>query len=183
MIGFDWVIAVIFLISIFVGIWRGFLKESLSLIAWILAYYFAKTYDLDAGELINSYIQIPNQMFRVWAGFALIFIVVLFSLNVINYFILKVFARKPVAGVDRILGIGFAAVRAGAIVVVVLFFLRSAGFGESEWWKSSNFIVHFVPYVDYFEESLLPEQWRSDTGNGETLQGRAVDKAIDANLK
>lgn len=181
MIGFDWIIAVIFVVSILIGIWRGFLKESLSLIAWILAYYFAKTYDLEVGALISNHIfEMPSPIFRAWSGFALIFILVLFGLTVVNYIILRIFARKPVKGIDRILGIGFAAVRAAAIVVLVLFFLRGLGFGESDWWKGSNLIVHFIPYVDYFENSILPEQWRTDAGNGDTLQKMAVDKVIDS---
>jgi len=64
MSGFDWIIAAIFLVSILVGIMRGFIKESLSIISWIVAIWLAFTFCAHAGDFLNQYINIPNLKFR-----------------------------------------------------------------------------------------------------------------------
>ncbi|MFT6409099.1 MAG: membrane protein required for colicin V production, partial [Arenicella sp.] len=117
--GFDWIIAAIFVVSILVGIFRGFIKESLSLISWILAIWLAFNYCGQAGEFIHQYINIPAPKFREWAGFALVFIATLFIFSVISYIITKIFVRGPIKGVDRVLGLGFGALRGAAIVVAL----------------------------------------------------------------
>ena len=70
MSGFDWIIAAIFLISILVGILRGFVKEILSLTSWILAFWLGNRFCHEAGEFLSGFINIPAEAFRIGAGFA-----------------------------------------------------------------------------------------------------------------
>ena len=177
--GFDWIIAAVLLVSVLVGVMRGFLKEALSLISWIMAVWLATTFSVEAGELVNQFIHIPNPKFRMTAGFALIFIGTLFAFAVISYLLIKIFLRGPIKGVDRVLGIGFGALRGAAIVVAVLIVARAAGFEDSEWWQNSAHIAKFEPFMEY-AESLMPEDWRTELESEQTLQERAVDEVIKA---
>jgi membrane protein required for colicin V production len=177
--GFDWIIAAILLVSILVGVMRGFIKESLSLISWILAVWLATTFSVEAGEFINQFIHIPNPKFRMTAGFALIFIGTLFAFAVISYVVIKIFVRGPIKGVDRVLGIGFGALRGAAIIVALLIFTRAAGFESSDWWANSVHIAKFEPLMEY-AESLMPDDWRTELESEQSLQERAVDKVIKA---
>lgn len=177
--GFDWIIAAVLLVSMLVGLFRGFLKEALSLISWIMAVWLATTFSVEAGEFINQFIHIPNPKFRMTAGFALIFLTTLFTFAVISYVLIKIFVRGPIKSVDRVLGIGFGVLRGGAIVVAVLIVARAAGFEDSDWWQNSMHIAKFEPFIEY-AESLMPEGWRTELESEQTLQERVVDEAIKA---
>lgn len=178
MSGFDWIIAAVFLVSTLVGIMRGFIKESLSIISWILAIWLAATFCVEAGEFLSNYIDIPNLKFRKWAGFALIFIGTLFLFAIITFVITKFFVRGPIKGTDRVLGIGFGALRAAAIIVAVIIVSRGMGMQDSDWWKNSNFLPRFVPFADSVE-SLMPADWQSNSPSGETLQEKALKKTLE----
>ncbi len=175
--GFDWIIASIFLVSILVGIFRGFIKESLSLISWILAIWLAFNFCTQAGEFIHQYINIPAPKFREWAGFALVFIATLFLFSVITYIITKVFVRGPIKGVDRVLGLGFGALRGAAIVVALLVVAKGFGMESSEWWQNSLHISKFEPFIQTVEE-MFPDSGLTPSEEGGDLKQKAAEQAI-----
>lgn len=160
--GFDWIIAAVLVVSILVGIFRGFIKESLSLISWILAIWLAFNFCTQAGEFIHQYINIPSPKFREWAGFAAVFISTLFIFSVIAYVVAKIFVRGPIKGVDRVLGLAFGGLRGVAIVVALLVVARGFGLESSDWWQNSQHVGKFEPFIktvdDLFPNSGLTPQ-------------------------
>lgn len=177
--GFDWIIAAIFLVSILVGVFRGFIKEALSLTSWIVSIWLAFTFCAQAGEFISQSIyHIPTPKFREWAGFALIFIGSLFLFAVISYAITKIFVKGPIKGVDRVLGVGFGAVRAAAIIVALLVVARGFGLNTSDWWSNSQHIAKFEPMMGYVE-GLFPEKWQSQSDAQKDVNKVILDTAID----
>jgi len=176
--GFDWIIAAVLLVSILVGVFRGFIKESLSLISWILAIWLAFNFCSQAGEFLNQYINIPPQ-FREWAGFALVFISALFIFSIITYVITKIFVRGPIKGVDRVLGIGFGALRGVAIVVALLVVAKGFDLESSDWWQNSKHVDKFEPLIKVAEE-LFPESALSPIEDAAELKQKATEEAIKA---
>ncbi|MFT6098728.1 MAG: membrane protein required for colicin V production [Arenicella sp.] len=182
--GFDWIIAAILVVSILVGIFRGFIKESLSLISWILAIWLAFNFCTQAGEFIHQYINIPAPKFREWAGFASVFISTLFVFSIISYIITKIFVRGPIKGVDRVLGLGFGGLRGVAIVVAVLVVAKGFGMETSEWWQNSQQIRKFEPFVKTVEElfpdsGLTPEE--DDGDFTQTASEQAIKALVEVN--
>ncbi len=175
--GFDWIIAAVLLVSILVGIFRGFIKESLSLISWILAIWLAFNFCGQAGELIHQYINIPAPKFREWAGFAFVFISTLLIFSVITYVITKIFVRGPIKGVDRVLGLGFGALRGVAIVVAVLVVAKGFGLDSSDWWGNSQHIAKFEPFIHTVEE-LFPNSGLTPNEDGGGLTEKATEQAL-----
>ena len=160
MTGIDLVIIIIFVVSILVGVMRGFIRESLSIASWILAIWLALTFSTQAGDFIGSYFTIPAAGFRAGAGFAVVFIGTLFVFSVISWVITKILVKGPIKGTDRVLGIGFGAVRAAAIVVAIMLVLRGLGMANSEWWQQSSGIAYLEPLANHVEK-MLPEQLQS----------------------
>jgi len=176
--GFDWVIAAILLVSVVVGVMRGFIKEALSLASWVVALWLGITFCHEAGDFIASYINIPADVFRVSAGFALIFIVTLFVFAIITFVITKLFVHGPIKGTDRVLGIAFGAVRAGAIVVAIILVTRGMGLDNSGWWQNSQYLPRFIPVADYIEP-LLPKQLQSKPSEQDSLEQQVIKQAIE----
>ena len=175
--GFDWIIAAILVVSILVGIFRGFIKESLSLISWILAIWLAFNYCSEAGEFIHQYINIPAPNFRERAGFALVFITTLFIFSVVSYIITKIFVRGPIKGVDRVLGLGFGALRGAAIVVALLVVARGFGLETSDWWQNSQYLAKFEPFMETVE-TLFPDSGLTTGEEGGDLKQKVTDHAL-----
>lgn len=161
--GFDWIIATILIVSMLVGFIRGFIEEALSLIAWIVAIWLALTYYVEAGEMIHQYVNIPAPLFRGWAGFAMIFISSLIVFGLLTWLIMKIFVPGRANIGDRILGIGFGAVRGTAIVVALLVVAKGFGMESSDWWQNSKHLAKFEPLTKVVEQifpnaGLTPEE-------------------------
>ena len=179
--GFDVVIAAIFVVSILVGVMRGFIKEALSVTSWIVAIWLGSIFCAEAGDFIAQYFNIPNQTFRVWAGFTLIFVVTLFLFAFISWVIIKLLVRGPIKATDRILGIASGAARAALIVAAILMVARGVGQEESDWWNNSQYIGKFIPIVDFIEPLIfdnLPEGVDTETPIQEQLQQKVLDGAL-----
>ncbi|GHA00759.1 bacteriocin production protein [Arenicella chitinivorans] len=174
--GFDWIIAVVFLISVLIGAMRGFAKEALSLAAWIVSIWLAFTFCSEAGEFVNQYVRIPNPTFRDWAGFAVIFLGGLIAFELASYLIIKLLIRGPVRGVDHVLGIGFGALRAAAIVVAFVIVGRGFALEDSGWWQNSRHIGYFEMMADSIEP-LFPESWRVQTEEAVDQSKAVIDVA------
>ena len=160
MTGVDLVLALIFAVSILVGVMRGFIKEALSIISWIMAIWLGLTFCHEAGELLGRYVKIPAESFRTWAGFAAVFVGTLFVFSIINFMLTKLLVRGPIKGTDRVLGIGFGFARAIAIVVALIIVGRGMGMSTADWWSNSKGLKQLAPVADYVEE-LLPTRLQS----------------------
>jgi len=183
MSGLDIVIAAVFVVSILIGIMRGFVKEFLSIVSWIMAIWLAITFCVQGGEFIAQYIDIPNQKFRTWAGFSAIFIITLFVFAVISFVLAKLFANGAVKGTDRMLGIGFGALRAAAIIVAVVLVGRGLALENNEWWTGSKFLPYFEPTAAYVE-TILPEGWRTDSETqDETIKDQVIKGIINNSVQ
>lgn len=178
MSGFDLIIAAIFLVSMLVGVFRGFIKESLSIISWLVAIWLAFTFDIQAGDFLGQYINIPNLTFRTWAGFAFIFIITLFLFSFLSFVISKLLLHGPIKGTDRVLGIGFGALRAAAIVVALIVVARGLGREESEWWLNSTLLPKFLPMANYVD-SMITEDLKLEGQKGDTLQDRLIKQQVE----
>ena len=181
MSGFDLVIALIVVISVVVGIWRGFIKEAFSIASWVLAFWLGNAFCHEAGEFLASYISIPTETFRVWAGFVLVFIATLLAFGLLSVILSKLLLHGPIKTLDRVLGVGFGALRAAAIVVALLLVFRGFGLDQSAWWANSQFIPKFIPAADWVED-LLPQSLQRDETNSPSIESDVLKGVIEQNL-
>ena len=178
MSGFDLIIAGIFLVSVLVGVLRGFVKEALSVTSWIVAIWLGSTFCHEVGTFIAQYMNIPNLTFRVWVGFTLVFISTLFLFAFITYVVTKLIVRGPIKGTDRVLGIASGAARAGLIVAALLMVARGFGMEESEWWQNSVYLPKFLPIADYIEPMIF-DQLPVSPEEQSMLQQKVINGAIE----
>ena len=81
------------------------------------------------------------------------------------------------------LGVGFGALRAAAIVVIFILFARGIGMNNTQWWKGSQLLSYFKPAASYVE-AMLPEEWQNDPADNagseqETIQDKVIEQVID----
>ncbi|GAB5498183.1 MAG: CvpA family protein [Pseudohongiellaceae bacterium] len=142
----DAAIVSVTVISCLFGLWRGLVKEVLSLLTWIAALLVARIYSEPlAGLLTNT---ISSSGARYVTAFALIFVVVMMLGTFINHLMAKLLTATGLKLADRILGGGFGIVRGGIIVLVILF-IASAFVSETLLWQESSLIPHAMALIEW----------------------------------
>lgn len=150
----DIAIVVILLISIIIGIFRGFIREILSLASWLIALYIAWTFAEMGATYLEPYISQPP--LRIVAAFAGIFIVALIVASIIGYVIYRLFALAGITGVDRSLGAVFGVARGVIIVAILILSAVYMDFASQPWWQGSKLVAYFAPITDFIL-SLMPD--------------------------
>ncbi len=100
----DWAIVAIVAISALISLSRGFVKEALSLVTWIIAGAVAWMFGGSLSEYLAGYIQTPSA--RVITGCAIMFVATLIVGAMINYLIGELVRVTGLSGTDRFLGDG-----------------------------------------------------------------------------
>ncbi len=150
----DIAIIVVLLISTLIGLFRGFIREILSLASWLVALYVAWTFAKLGAEYLTPYISQPP--LRVVASFAAIFIVVLIVASIISYILYRLFSIAGISGLDRSLGTLFGAGRGIIVVAILILAAVYMDFATQPWWRDSILVNYFTPVTE-FMLSLMPQ--------------------------
>ncbi|MCY4228643.1 MAG: CvpA family protein [Gammaproteobacteria bacterium] len=150
----DIAIIAIVVVSLLVGLYRGFIREFFSLISWLLALYIAWTFAGFGAIYLESYLDQPD--FRVVVSFAGIFVVSLLVLSIISYFLQNLLTFAALIGVDRYLGMLFGIARGVIIVALMIMAGTFMDFASQPWWKTSLLAGYFSPVIDLIR-GFLPE--------------------------
>lgn len=153
----DAIIIGIIVFSLMISLWRGFIREVLSLVGWVAAFFIAsKFYPHLSAVLLgldSPYLQ--NEYVRNGIAAAILFIAVLIVSGIINALLSQLADKTGLTGTDRVLGAAFGVLRGVFIVAGLLFFIsRFTSFDQSEFWKESQLIPHFDFIVAWFFEQL-----------------------------
>ncbi|OGB74742.1 MAG: colicin V synthesis protein, partial [Burkholderiales bacterium RIFOXYC12_FULL_60_6] len=105
----DWVFAVVLLMSVLLGAWRGLVFEVLSLLSWVAAFVLAQWLALDVAQYLPM--SGASDMVRYGAGFLLVFIATAMFGGLLASLLKKLMASVGLRPVDRVLGAAFGAVR------------------------------------------------------------------------
>jgi len=138
------ILAVIAMSSAF-GVWRGFIKETLSLLSWIAALLVSRVYSESLAGLLESLIDNPSV--RYVTAFSGLFVLIIMLGTALNHFMSKLLVVTGLKTLDRLLGAVFGVARGTVIVLVVLFILNVFVSG-SEWWQQSTLIPYGMVLIE-----------------------------------
>ncbi len=105
MVWIDYAILAVIGISTLISLVRGFVKEAVSLVIWIGAFFVASTFYANLATLLTN---ISDQFLRNAAAVAILFITTLILGALINYLIGQLVSKTGLTGTDRVLGLVFA---------------------------------------------------------------------------
>ena len=150
----DFLIIGIILLSATISIVRGFIREVLSLLSWILAFWVALMFHANLASLLVSYVDTPS--IRLFAAFFLLFVVTLILGALVNHLISQLVEKTGLTGTDRALGIIFGLIRGAAIVTLLVLVAGLTPMPADAWWQNSLLIEHFEQLA-MLVVGLLPE--------------------------
>lgn len=141
----DWAILAILLLSCLISLKRGFVKEALSMVNWVLAFFVAMTFRGPLAALLEAQIAIPSV--REMVAFGTLFAATLIVGAMVNHLIGELVRMTGLSGTDRLFGTVFGLVR-GFIVVMALLLLLPVviPIDQDAWWQESALIPQFLRF-------------------------------------
>ena len=150
----DIVIFAVMGVSLAFGLFRGLVRELLSLVSWILAFWIAYRFSSSVAQIIDKALQNPTLSQAVSA--ILVFVLVLVALMLLASLISKIFKATGLAGMDRILGGLFGLGRAVVILFVALIVGQHTVVIDQDWYNASMMIPLFDQALDWVAGYLPP---------------------------
>ncbi len=153
----DIVIIAILALSALVGLARGFVKEVLSVAAWIGAAWVTLTFYADAKAYVAT--QLEDPFFVSAAAGGGLFIVSLVILMIIARLLASGIKKASILGpLDRTLGLGFGFLR-GAVFLGLAYLLTLQLITDSQYepdWLTQSKLMPYVERAGVILESLIP---------------------------
>ncbi len=144
----DWVdvsILMVTAVSCMFGLWRGFVREVLSLLAWIVALLIARVYSDDFAPMLGSWI--ASEAMRKVFAFAVLFIATLIVGAMLNHLVAKLIAISGLKLTDRLLG-GVFGIARGVVILMVFIYFGASFFATEPWWIESRFIPYGIDLLE-----------------------------------
>ena len=144
----DWLILAILGLSAVVSLWRGFVREAISLALWVLAFAIAMSFSDPLAYLLQDWITVPAIQ-RVLA-FAGLFVATLFVGGLLSQLLSALIKKVGLGMLDRLLGMLFGILRGCIVVVVAIVLLpQLVAVDQQAWWNQSMLIPHFAMLEDW----------------------------------
>jgi membrane protein required for colicin V production len=151
----DYAIIAIVVVSAAISVLRGFLREALSLLGWVLAFWLALTFAADVSKLFENSISQPSMRHAV-AFFAIV-VLSLVVTAIVMYLVRIIVDKTEITGTDRALGIVFGVARGIVIVAILVLFAGLTALPKDPWWRESLFLPHIQVLAMEIRSILPPE--------------------------
>lgn len=144
----DYLVIAGIVISAVIGALRGFLREAVAVVTWVIALFIAWHFS----DLIEPHLGglLAGSNVRVWAARTIIVVLILLLGTGIGA-ALSHFVRVSVfSGMDRFLGVVFGALRGLVLFGVLVILGQLLRLEDERWWRQSQ----LVPYGESIANGL-----------------------------
>ncbi len=134
----DVLFVLVLALSLLLGVWRGLLRELLSLVSWLAAVYIAwRFHGLLMGPLADV---IASAGARQAAALLLTFIAAVVVLALLAHMLVGLLKSSPLRGTDRALGAVFGVLRGLVLVAATVLLVEATPLQKSLWWQGSSLV-------------------------------------------
>jgi membrane protein required for colicin V production len=133
----DYILAATVLLSVLFGVARGFLRESIALLGWLVGLWLAWRYAYLLEPFLGGYL--AGTELQDWVARGLVLLAVVIASWMLGALLSYLVQRSGLTlGVDRLLGGLFGLVRGAVIVGFAVMLGQAAGLGGEAWWRESR---------------------------------------------
>jgi len=191
---FDYILIGIVGLSMILSLWRGFVREIISIIGLVLAFLAASRLSGMTGDYLSTWI--TNSTIADIAGFGLVFVLIMLIVGIIGVIIRKLVDMADLTATDRTLGIFFGIAR-GLLLIGLSFLIYTsyATANDQKWLKESRLTPYGLQMADWLGH-VIPEDYpfsrqgsAGKSNNSKTTHNPASNipiedqKALDSILK
>lgn len=131
----DYVVIAGVLASIAWGVWRGLVREVISVAAWVLAFVGANYFGSPLSEALPASISAPE--LRVLVAFVAVFVVILATCTLVGQFLARMMKNAGLGPLDHVLGGLFGIARALVIMLAFAIVAGLTSFPRQSAWRDS----------------------------------------------
>jgi len=178
---FDYLLLAIVGLSMVLSLWRGFLREIISLIGLIVAFLAASRASAMKANPLHNWIS--NTMAADIAGFVIVFIVVMIAVAFIGALVRKLVDMTKLTASDRTLGVFFGLAR--GVLLIGLFFLIYTSYAKPDkpWMKASLLTPYAIEMGNLLGEAIPEGYPFSHRGSGKVKTSQKTASGIPAGDK
>ena len=151
----DLIIIGVIVLSALISLIRGFVKESISLVTWIVAGVLALRYYAPMADLLEPFIN--SVTLRQWVGGGILFLITLIVGAIVNFIVSQLVSKTGLSGTDKALGVVFGAARGVLIVTMVVLLASLTPMPEASWWQESTMITFFQQLAEWVR-AVIPAE-------------------------
>ena len=153
--GADHLFAIILLVSGILGVLRGFIRETISLISWLLGLWLAWHFAYLLNPWLGGALAEPG--IREWAGRAIVLLMVLLvgaaAGSIAAYYAHRV---TGLATTDRLLGSLFGLMRGVLVIGLLVMAGRAVDLDAEAWWQDTKSMPVAATVANWFESYAEP---------------------------
>nr|WP_218056492.1 CvpA family protein [Gilliamella apicola] len=144
----DFTIIGVIAFSALISVVRGFVREALSLVSWILAFFISSQFYIYITDYLTYF---DSDVIRIAVAIVILFIATLLVCSIVTYVIGQLLKKTGLSGTDRLLGICFGVLRGVLVVAAILFLVDTfTPLSQSPYWIQSQLIPHFSFIIRWF---------------------------------
>lgn len=152
MTAFDYAVLTIVGLSVIFSVMRGMIKEVLSILGWVAAFYVGRTYTSQLLPMMPA--DIPSESLRILAAFLVLFLATLLLSTLLAIAISTVFKKIGLGWLDRLLGAFFGVFRGLLIICILVFLAGLTELPKDARWKNAMFsspiealVISMLPWL------------------------------------
>jgi len=149
----DWLIIAVVVMSSLLSLKRGFVKEVLSLLTWVIAFVVAVKFSDQMQSLLIE--QVQTYQIRYIVAFISLFVASLVVGALVSFLLGSLIQVTGLSSTDRVMGMLFGFARGSLIVVAFVSLLSlSPAIQETDFWKTSQLIPQLGQLNDWTRDML-----------------------------
>ena len=155
----DYIIVAIMAFSCVISLFRGFVREAMSIVSWLAALWVAWHFYSVAAMFLTDYIS--KESLRGPVAFVALFIITMILGSLVNFLFGQLVDKTGLSSTDRILGLAFGLVRGVIVVGILLMLMRFTPISSMESFQHSQLVPVFVP-IENWLHSFIPSDMQSN---------------------
>ncbi|HEY1615220.1 MAG TPA: CvpA family protein [Rhizomicrobium sp.] len=173
----DLIVVGVVIASTILAVYRGFVRETLSIFAWAAAAFATIYFGPALAHLLRDRIATP--IVGTLIGYAGVFLVVLIPLSFISYRFSEGVRNSPVGALDRSLGVAFGALRGMALIgIAYLAFCLVVPVRAQPAWLTGARTMPVIRGSSDVLLSLVPDGDRLSLSGGQTVDASASRSGV-----
>ncbi len=151
----DYIIIGIVALSALISLFRGFMREALSLAAWIFSFWISWTFFRELAAHFEPWISVPSV--RLGVAFLLLLVATLVIGALVNYLVGQLVEKTGLTGTDRMIGIFFGIARGVLLVGIAVLLAGLTAIPADPWWHESVLVSYFQDLAIWLRDLLPPD--------------------------
>lgn len=149
----DYFIILVLIVSTIISMIRGFAKEAISLLMWILAIIIAARFAASLSQFFAAHIQSAQVRFAL--SFVILAIVTLILGSLLNYLLGELISKTGMGGTNRTVGLVFGLARGLVLISALILLAELTPLPRNHAWLHSFLLPHLIQLAGWLK-SLVP---------------------------